>query len=198
MDTAILTVIENKLNIVLVKDDAGNYLLPGTFVHERERLADAVLRSMQEKCGITGRKPKQLQVFDDPERDDRGWVVTVAHLDLVPDMVVSTGLLTGQVTLVPVAEVLPGGSISLPYDHPQVVRVALARVASEYDSRPDPWHMLRPPFTLTELQELHFAITGKEIQRDTFRRHMEPQLAATGEMTDGRRGRPSRLFTHLN
>jgi hypothetical protein len=30
--------------------------------------------------------------------------------------------------------------------------------------------------------------------RDTFRRFMEPKLKGTGQMSDGTRGRPSRLW----
>ena len=79
-------------------EDIG-FALPGTFVHEREHLHDAVLRSLRHKAGITGREPEQLKVFDDPDRDPRGWVVTVAHLDVVPGSVVAEGLRGGSVAL---------------------------------------------------------------------------------------------------
>jgi len=59
---------------------AGAWGLPGSFVRERERLADAVLRTLRDKCGIEGLEPRQLHVFDDPARDDRGWVLSVAHV----------------------------------------------------------------------------------------------------------------------
>ena len=32
----------------------------------------------------TGLNPRQLHVFDAPDRDDRGWVLSVAHCDVVP------------------------------------------------------------------------------------------------------------------
>lgn len=62
----------------------GRWSLPGAFVHERERLADAVLRALRSKCGISGLRPHQLHVFDDPDRDPRGWVLSVAHADVMP------------------------------------------------------------------------------------------------------------------
>ena len=67
---------------------------------------------------------------------------------------------------------------------------------ADYADTPDPWRLLPGSFTLRDLQLLHEAILGEEVQRDAFRRRMEPLLQPTGEMTDGRRGRPSRLFVH--
>ena len=196
VDTATFSVADDALHIVLVRDRHGRLLLPGTFVHERERLAAAVLRSQSEKAGISGREPQHLQVFDDPDRDQRGWVVTVAHLDVVDAEVVAEGIASGRISLVPVAEVGPGGSIDLPYDQPRVVSFALARVRADYAESPDPWRLLPEAFTLRDLQIVHEAVLGEEVQRDAFRRRMEPLLQPTGEMTDGRRGRPSRLFVH--
>ena len=48
-----------------------------------ETLADAVKRSLRDKAGVRGLQPRQLHVFDDPDRDDRGWVLSVAHVDVV-------------------------------------------------------------------------------------------------------------------
>src|SRR5687768_10660007 len=111
VDTAVLTVpAEGPLSVVFVRrkpdDDAGaagRHRLPGTFLHEGERLADAVLRSLRDKAGVTGLEPSQLHVFDEPDRDDRGWVLSVAHLVAVParDLSIDTEL----ATLAPVNEI---------------------------------------------------------------------------------------------
>ncbi len=37
-------------------------------------------------------------------------------------------------------------------------------------------------------------MAGETLMRDTFRRFMEPKLTGTGTMSDGTRGRPSRLW----
>src|SRR3954470_2991668 len=78
VDTALLTLPpDGQLSVVLVKDSgAGDWRLPGTFLHLGETLADAVQRSLKVKAGVGGRSPKQLHVFDDPNRDDRGWVLS--------------------------------------------------------------------------------------------------------------------------
>jgi ADP-ribose pyrophosphatase YjhB (NUDIX family) len=193
VDTATFTVTGRGLEIVLVTEDVG-LALPGTFVHERERLEAAVLRSLRTKAGITGREPEQLHVFDDPDRDPRGWVVTVGHLDVVPGSVVAEGLRGGSITLVPVSEVGVDGGVQLPYDHPRVFVEALRRVRDAYSQHPDPWGLLPETFSLGDLQTLHEAVAGEELPRDTFRRSMKRQLEPTGDYTDGRRGRPSLLY----
>ena len=51
---------------------------PGRCRHLRaagETLADAVQRCLRDKLGVAGIRPHQLHVFDDPDRDDRDWVI---------------------------------------------------------------------------------------------------------------------------
>ncbi|WP_207346085.1 NUDIX hydrolase [Arthrobacter sp. E3] len=194
VDTALLTVHDGGLKVLLVPHPGAGlgWALPGTFVRPGERLADAVLRSLREKAGVSGRDPQQLHVFDEPGRDERGWVLSVAHVDVVP-----FGELPAGVKLISVTE-FAGARVAqvreLPYDHAQIIDYAVAQVRSQYLSAPDPGGLLTPPFTLKELRELHEAVRGESLQRDTFRRAMEPQLVATGEISDGTKGRPAALF----
>lgn len=193
VDTALLSVHQGQLCVALVRTRDG-VALPGTFVHPGERLADAVLRSLREKAAVTGRSPEQLHVFDDPVRDERGWVLSVAHVDVVPHAVLAEALQETfdagpRVSLVNVTQVPP-----LPYDHADIIGHAIARVRGDYAKSPDPWRLLEEPFTLKELRELHEAVMGERLQRDTFRRAMDSQLEATGYMTDGTKGRPAALF----
>jgi len=93
VDTAVLTVQplpdgRSQLAVLQVRRSGshrhGSWALPGTFLHQGERLIDAAHRSLQTKAGIDGVTPTQLHVFDDPDRDERGWVLSVAHLDALP------------------------------------------------------------------------------------------------------------------
>ena len=54
-----------------------------TFLHEGETLAEAARRALRTKVGVEGLELVQLCVLDDPGRDDRGRVLSVAHLDVV-------------------------------------------------------------------------------------------------------------------
>ena len=203
VDTAVLTVpmvdtstswtrVPPLLSVLLVAADDGRprWLLPGTFLHEGERLADAVLRSLGEKAGVRGLAPRQLRVFDEPARDDRGWVLSVAHAVTVPwDVVAEAVAASEHVTTRPV-----GAASGLPFDHDAIVAAAVDALRAEYRDRPDPAGLLPEPFTLRQLQHLHQAVLGVELQKDTFRRRMEPLLEPVGELSAGTVGKPARLF----
>ena len=184
VDTAVLTVAEGVLGVVLVQNAEG-WRLPGTFVHEGETLALAVLRSLRDKAGIEAVHPRQLHVFDAPHRDDRGWVLSVAHLVTVPAASVASSVVT------PWQE-----AHDLGYDHAHILRMAVETLRLAYRSHADPDRLLGAEFTLYELLRLHEAIAGERLGKDTFRRHMRDQLRETDAYQDGVVGKPARLFRH--
>ena len=214
VDTAVLTLAPrthparrappHRLSVLLVRRPEGvdgpQWALPGTFLHQGERLADAVTRSLTEKAGITGRNPAQLAVFDEPDRDERGWVLSVAHLAVIPYAALADALLArpDRVRLAPVSRLEP-----LPYDHKAIVAAGVRELRRRYADRPDPEHLLGTRFTFRELRDVHEAIAGTTLQheaiagtlqKDTFRRAMDPHLQGTGTMSTGTVGRPSQRF----
>ena len=188
VDTAVLAVDPRGAGLGVLqhqRDDGGEWALPGTFLHAGETLADAVLRSLAEKVGLRGTHPQQLHVFDDPERDDRGWVLSVAHVVLLlADDVDPVLLSRGDLRVVPVEE-----ATGLPFDHDDIVRRAVERVQQDYALQPDPAGLLGETFTLRGLQALHDAVAprpGPGESRpsvDTFRRYMVGKglIRPTGE-----------------
>lgn len=190
VDTALLTLAPggDTLGVLQVRRDAGRgWALPGTFLHEGERLMDAVLRSLQHKAGVQGLRPRQLQVFDEPDRDDRGWVLSVAHVMVVPSTLLDAR--ASGTRLMPVDA--PG---QMPYGHAGIIAMAVADARRRYQALPDPDGLLPEAFTVLELRQVHAAVAGHPQQKDTFRRAMDPYLLGTGEMTTGTRGRPAELF----
>ena len=192
VDTAVLTVADGRLCVLLtltndaVRGGAEEWRLPGTFLHEGETLADAVLRSLRDKAGVEGLAPRQLHVFDDPGRDDRGWVLSVAHLDVVR----SERLAASDRTRIVAVDELP----ALPYGHGMIVAFAVDALRADYERMPDPAGLLDQPFTMRELRHLHEAVAGSRLLPDTFRRSMLPRLEATGELSRSGRGRPAELY----
>jgi 8-oxo-dGTP diphosphatase len=190
VDTALLTPdpVEGLLVLQVKRADATGWALPGTFLHEGERLADAVERSLRDKAGIDGVTPHQLEVFDQPDRDDRGWVLSVAHAAIVSaDRLASR--LASQTRLVPIEH--PGRLI---YDHRVIIAKAVAHIRSRYAEMPDPDGLLADQFTLRELRLIHDRIAAYELDRDWFRRTMTAHLKPTGVISEGARGRPAELF----
>ncbi|HYO03759.1 MAG TPA: NUDIX domain-containing protein [Mycobacterium sp.] len=194
VDTALLTLdpAGSELLVLQVRrnDDTG-WALPGTFLHPRERLADAVDRALRTKAGVRGLRPRQLHVFDDPQRDDRGWVLSVAHLAVVRSDRISMRL-PDRTRLRPTSN--PG---RLPYGHGGIVARAVDDLRARYATSPDPDGLLGTEFTLRQLRLAHEAVAGESLQRDRFRRVMDPQLEATGRSVATGRGRPAELFRRL-
>lgn len=195
VDTAVLTIERGQLCVLLVQapdaDPATAWRLPGTFLHPGELLSEAVVRSLRDKAGVTGLSPEQLHVFDDPARDDRGWVLSVAHLDVVRADRVP---IRPRNRLVPVTEVP-----DLPFDHRAIVGFAVEGLRDRYRSMPDPFALVDPAeadgsFTLRELRLVHEAVAGHRLAPDSFRRAMRGLLVDTGRVSLGRRGKPAELY----
>lgn len=189
VDTAVLTIGADQDLMALQVPRAGarGWALPGTFLRPGEVLADAVNRSLAEKAGVHELRPRQLHVFDALGRDDRGWVLSVAHVAVVAPEALADRFDTTR--LVPVTA--PG---RLAYDHRAIIALAVEEVRARYAATPDPDRLLGDSFTLRDLRLVHEAILGQELQRDTFRRAMEPHLEATGDRVAAGRGRPAELF----
>lgn len=206
VDVAVLTIDPERTSLMVLlhqRDETfatGRWSLPGTFVREDEQLAEAVRRALDTKVGVSGRAPQQLHVFDEPDRDDRGRVLTVAHLDLIAFDQLDTsrhpGCLLAPIHGDPPHAVLPdGNSGGLAFDHDEIVALAVRSTRAAYRDRPDPSHLIGPEFTLRELHRLHAAVLGDDIlAKDTFRRRMLPHLIETGRYSDGTVGKPARLF----
>jgi 8-oxo-dGTP diphosphatase len=190
VDTAVLALDpEQGLVVLEVRRPTGmGWALPGTFIHEGETLAEAVDRSLRVKANVRGLHPRQLHVFDDPTRDDRGWVLSVAHVQVVRQEQLADRF-ADTTRLVSIDA--PG---RLPYDHADIIKLAVEDVRTHYLDKPDPDGLLDDQFTLRELRIAHEAIAGQPLQRDTFRRAMEPHLVATGTSSVSGRGRPAELF----
>ena len=196
VDTALLT-LEPKLGLVVVvmaRDDIdpNTWALPGAFLRKGETLADAVARSLRDKVGVRGIRPTQLHVFDDPDRDPRDWVLSVAHVAVVqPSQLEQLG--SGSAKAVRLAPVDRPGK--LVWDHPKILERAKNHIRTRYENTPDPDGLLGETFTLPQLQLVHEAVAGEELQRDKFRRTMEGQLTGTNIFENtGSRGRPAEFF----
>ncbi len=199
----------------------GDWSLPGSFLRERETLHTAVLRTLADKCGITGLAPRQLRVFDDPHRDDRGWVLSVAHVDVVPEhalagaLAARDDLMLAPVTLSPddgpteegaapvrcatpgsppAPVALPTGQAHLPFDHDAIAALAARDLRARYRAAPDPAALTPEPFRLLDLRRTHEAVLGEVLQKDTFRRQVVPSLIDLDRLSDGTVGRPARLY----
>ena len=209
VDVALLTVQDDGLAVLLLfgvdpYDNSQRWSLPGGFVHPGERLADTVGRVLLAKCGIEDLQSRQLHIFDDPARDPRGWVMSVAHAATVPTALLSTAMADRtEVRLAPIAAGspvrvrLPRGQRRLPFDHDAIVAWAVADIRDRYSSTPDPDLLLGHTFSMRQLQRVHEAVVGIQWHKDAFRRLMDPHLVVAPGKDRSGYGPPAQLFRRL-
>jgi 8-oxo-dGTP diphosphatase len=187
VDTAALTIDDQRLAVLTVRGQGGEPVLPGTFLHPGERLRDAARRALAEKAALRDVAIEQLAMFDDPNRDHRGWVLSMAHTAAVP-----RDRLPDDARLIPVV----AGAVRerLGYDHDAMVTLAVTKLRGRYAETVDPAHFLGDTFTVLDLRRLYEAIFDRSFPKDTFRRHVLDGLLSTGETTTAGGGRPAELF----
>ncbi|WP_068280577.1 NUDIX hydrolase [Aldersonia kunmingensis] len=190
VDTAVLTFDDNRLAVLAVHGPGGAPVLPGKFLRQGKRLREAASDALTEKAGLRTDVVEQIEelaMFDDPNRDDRGWVLSMAHTVAVP-----RDRLPDDAILIPVIQ--GAAREALGYDHNAMVVRAVTHLRSRYAEKVDPAHFLGDMFTVLDLRRLYEAIFERRFPKDTFRRHVLDGLLSTGETTVAGRGRPAELF----
>ncbi|GAA3364028.1 NUDIX hydrolase [Saccharopolyspora gregorii] len=102
---------------------AGHWALPGGYVDNGERFITAARRELTEETGLTTGRLDMVGVYDEPDRDPRGRVISVAFTALLPTMPRATaGDDARDARWIPVDVAL---SRRLAFDHDLIVRDAL-------------------------------------------------------------------------
>lgn len=116
---------ENHLLLIQRKKEpfANFWAFPGGFVEEGESCEEAAARELWEETGIKIESAtlKQLHTFSTPNRDPRGWVVTVAFWSFVnADIALIAGDDAQKVGWFPLHNLPP-----LAFDHQDILNKAL-------------------------------------------------------------------------
>ena len=98
--------------------------------------------------------------------------------------------------LVPEAGGAPGLGLALVQDHRRILATALGRMRGKLRYRPVVFELLPERFTLSQLQQVVEALTGRHLHTQNFRRLIENAglVEATGAQSHAPRGRPAALF----
>ncbi|AZG47254.1 NrtR DNA-binding winged helix domain-containing protein [Gordonia insulae] len=198
VDLAVLTVVDRSLRVVILRDEEGRAALPGRFVREGERVEDTVHEVLRQKLDLPadGVEPHLQAVFSKPDRDPRGWTISIAHAVTLPAAQLTTT--RGELAAVTADGTLASGERLL-YDHDEILSRAIVGLRERYEDRPDPERLLESPFTLSDLRATHEAVLGRRLMRDSFNRRVEPLLEVEidddgNPVTRVGGGRPARLF----
>lgn len=165
--------------------------LPGGYVHAQEDVdaLGAAKRVLRVKAGLEASHWEQLATFSGPNRDPRGWSLSVAHLAIVSDAAPPGRGYWCSVDALP----------ALAFDHDQVVQAALARVRNRASYSSLPAFFLPPAFTLPQLQAVYERVFGAPLNTAAFRRkvadmEMLVELGDEEERPQAGRGRPAQRY----
>lgn len=182
VDVVILTLTQDGLCVLLTERENAPFqcvrALPGGFIRpdEDKTAEDAALRVLAQKIGVHDVHLEQLMSFSGPDRDPRGYSVSVAHIALVPPSVIPEDGL-----LVPVRNVH-----GLAFDHDEILAVAVERLRRKSAYSSAPAALIESPFTLPELYGAYSAILGMTPDPSSFRR----KVLAVGAITPTGTSRP--------
>lgn len=197
VDAAIFRIKDGALNVLLIQmrkvpfKDA--WALPGGLLEEAETSQEAATRILKTQTGVTDVFLEQLATFDDVDRDPAGRVVSVAYYALLPDndMRLKTTEKYSDVRWWSVKK-LP----NLAYDHKELVKEAMNRIAGKIQYTNIVWSLLPKEFTLTRLQQVYEIILGKTLDKRNFRKRIEDLdlIKPTGKTRTGMAHRPAALY----
>jgi 8-oxo-dGTP diphosphatase len=189
VDIAAFSVIDAELRVLVVRRGEhpfkGACALPGGFVRvgdghrdQGEDLDAAAARELEEETAL---KPEavylqQLGAFGRAKRDPRMRVITVAYFALIrPDLVplVKAGGDAAAAEWVHVGALTPP---DLAFDHHEIIRQAVARIAERIDSTSIARSLVPKTFTIPELRHVHAILSGKLQDPGNFRRKFERLL----------------------
>ena len=205
VDIVILTMADGDLQVLLVRRGqapfAGMWAIPGGFKLPTETLDEAAHRELAEETGVDAASVlAQFGAYGDPGRDPRMNVVTVAYLAVLRDVgAIRAGTDAAEASLVSVSSVLAGDT-ALAFDHPQIVKDAVARVRADLERTPLATAFVGPTFTLAELRGVYEAVWGVQLDVANFRRSLsagQEWVVPTGVRAPPGPvgGKPAELFT---
>lgn len=201
VDSVLFTLHQGALCVLLVEranppqQDAWG--LPGGFIdtgHD-ESTRTTALRKLTEKTGISPSWLEQFGTFSGPDRDPRGWSLTVAWFALIAWVDCQPHIASvSDARWVPVQQL---DEYHLAFDHRQIVSAALERLRQKTMYSLLPVYCLGDTFTHGQLQEATEIILGQPIQRKSLIRRFEASgmFEETGETlaTGARKARLWRL-----
>ena len=203
VDLVVFTIRDGRLCVLAVRRGVlpyrGRWALPGGFVREEERLAEAAERELAEETGLDELPVhlEQLATYGDPRRDPRMRVVSVAYLALaaaLPEPAAGTD--AAEARWRPVAEVLSNPS-RLAFDHDRILADGLERARAKLEYSPLATAFCADEFTVAELRHVYEVVWGTRLDPRNFHRKVTGSsgfLVPTGRRTTRNGGRPAQLY----
>jgi len=196
----------------------NSWALPGGFISPNESTGDSVIRETKEETGVTisEKNIEQLHTFSTPDRDPRGWVITVSYLAFIGEAILSAGddanqarwfslerknnrlhLTSGDTKIILDLKTQASlGEDTLAFDHSQIIIKAFNRIVNKMNHEPQVLQVLGDTFTITEARKVFAKFLGVDyhaIDHSNFKKSLIGFLKEVGERPASI-GRPSKLY----
>ena len=169
VDCIVLGFENKKLQLLVgkrvVEPYSGKLSLYGGFVREDESLKEAANRVLYQCTGINNIYMRQVGAFGETDRDPGDRVISIAYCALINVSDYDRKLLEENDLQWVDINNLP----DLYGDHIEMVQIALSQLRKLINKDP----LLPELFTLTQLQNVHEAILGVEIDKRNFRKRIK-------------------------
>ena len=199
VDVALFIVDEQGLKVLLAKrsqePEAKRWALPGGLLkpHLDKSLEHAARRVLADKVSVELTHVDEVKTFSGPDRDSRGWSVSVLYYALLPRDKISAVVRSKVEALEWVDVASPGHRLA--FDHSEQLAVASHKLRAKVAADVLPLHLLPEKFTLTELQKVVEVIVSHPLDKSSFRRRLKESrdLVELDEYVRGAQ-RPAQLF----
>ena len=201
VDIAIFTLDQGRLKVLLVERSEhpfkGFWALPGGFVDLKKDpdIHTTARRKLISKTGVDAPLLEQVSTIGNAQRDPRHWSITTLYMALIP-YAPTAGFIeaVNEARWFPIEEI---EQLQLAFDHSELLELARERLKNKTAYTVLPIHVLKRPFSLTQLQKAFELLMDTELEKKSFRRRLlnADVLKEVGEgIPDGGKGRPAALY----
>jgi 8-oxo-dGTP diphosphatase len=152
-----------KLKIMLIKrseqdhegnpnSEAGKWALPGGFVRPNETAFQAAERKLSEETRVDGLRIKHFGVYDYPDRDKRGWIISNAHYVIANEAALKKRQTTYDASDIQLFTMEEAFELNLAFDHKTIMDDAMWFIKKDMALTTLAKHFLPEEFVLSELQ----------------------------------------------
>ena len=205
VDTAIFTVLDDDLHVLVVKRSQSPFKdiwsLVGGFidVEQDSSIEDTAKRKLFEKTGVKTPYLEQFGSIGNAARDPRGWSITNIYFALIPNHKVKLQAGKGAIDIewAKITEI--STQRKLAFDHEQILEGCIERLRKKVLYTSLPVHLMPKYFTLRELQDIYEIILGHSLEHKSFRRRiLNAEILEQTDKMQHEKGRPAILYKVKN
>jgi 8-oxo-dGTP diphosphatase len=207
VDLVLFRVRGSTLDVLVLRratSEPRGWALPGAYVQIEETVEETAARIFRDKLAVPPVPAFfPLRPFSRVDRDPRRRVISLPQLSFLAGPsagdVLSDDLAWAQLSSTrPPGASVDGDKTQLVFDHQDIVEeaVEMLRRRTRLDDPDLSRAVLPSEFTLRRLQEVHEALLGEQVNRDSFRRRVlaSGRIEDTGRREEDVEHRPARLF----